>query len=79
MATLRESIVNVARMSGMPQDLMLDSNKDINDDPISLVRTGSNRIHEMGTKAKEGQKSRQSMSTNATHRSRIEYNHSTDV
>ena len=43
-------------MSGLPQDLMLGSNKDTNDDPISLVKTGSNKRNEMETKAKERQK-----------------------
>jgi hypothetical protein len=40
----------------MPQDLILNSTTDNNEDPVLLVKTGSDRRVQMETKAKEGQK-----------------------
>jgi hypothetical protein len=53
---MKESISNVARMSGLPQDVRLGNTEDTAADPISVVKTGSNRREEMEAKAKKGQK-----------------------
>jgi hypothetical protein len=43
MTILRESIAKEARMSGMPEDIMLNTTDDNTVDPVLLVKTGRNR------------------------------------